>query len=402
MMKFATIAQACEALRQGKMIVVVDDPDRENEGDLVMAGEALTEEAMAFIIRHTGGVVCLALSKQIADQLELPPMVERNTARRGTAFTVSIEAAEGVTTGISAADRAATVRAAMNPVARPEDLRRPGHVFPLRAMEGGVLRRAGHTEAAVDLCRLAGVREGAVISELMCDDGVMMRVPDIERFSRQHELRVISIADLIAHRRRTETLVRREAEAALQTEYGVCRSVVFTDAVTNSEHMALVFGEIDPLKPALVRVHSECLTGDVFHSLRCDCGLQLDAALQRIAAEGGVLLYLRQEGRGAGLANKIRAYKVQQEQSLDTVEANIALGLPVDLRDYGIGAQILRDLNVGHVRLLTNNPKKIAGLDGFGLHIAEQVPLHVALASDEQRNYLRAKREKLGHTTGAA
>jgi 3,4-dihydroxy 2-butanone 4-phosphate synthase / GTP cyclohydrolase II len=325
-------------------------------------------------------------------------MVQRNTSRRATPFTVSIEAAEGIGTGISAADRARTVQAAIHPVARPADLRRPGHVFPLRAAEGGVLVRAGHTEASVDLCRLAGLREGAVISELMCDDGTMMRPPELKRFSETHDLPIISIADLIAYRRRTEVFVRREAESDLETVTGHWRIMVYTDTLHGREHVALVRGTMDPLVPVLVRVHSECLTGDVFGSHHCDCGAQLSAAMRVIAEAGaGVVLYLRQEGRGVGLANKVRAYELQQRHGMDTAEANERLGFPADLREYGIGAQILRDIGVGHLRLLTNNPKKIIGLDGYGLHIVEQVPLQISPLSDRQRRYLIAKRDKLGH-----
>lgn len=398
MATFSPIPQVLDAFREGQMVIVVDDEDRENEGDLVLAAQGVTQEKMAFIIRHTGGVVCLALSNAIADQLDLPPMVPRNTSLRGTPFTVSIEAAVGIETGISAQDRVQTVRAAISPVARPEDLRRPGHVFPLRAQDGGVLWRAGHTEAAVDLCRLAGVREGAVISELMHDDGTMMRLSALEGFSQQHGLLLVSIADLIAYRHQMETFIRLVAESDLATETGLWRMKVYYETLHNVEHVALMKGTIEPLDPVLVRVHSECLTGDVLHSQHCDCGSQLQCAMEMIAAEGkGVLLYMRQEGRGIGLANKVRAYDLQQREGLDTVEANQKLGLPVDLREYGIGAQILKDIGVGHLRLLTNNPKKMNGLQGYGLHVLAQVPIEIPPRNASQRRYLKAKKEKMGH-----
>lgn len=398
MTQLSTIPQALDALRAGSFIIVVDDENRENEGDLVLAAEHATTEKLAFMIQKTGGVVCLSVSNAIADQLDLPPMVMKNTSRMTTPFTVSIEAAEGVTTGISAADRAKTILAAINPVARPEDLRRPGHIFPLRANDGGVLVRAGHTEAAVDLCRLAGLREGGVISELMHENGTMMRLPALHKFSAEHDIPMISIADLIAWRCRHETLVRRETETPLETKTGDWTLRVYTDVVTGREHVALIKGQVSPTKPILVRVHSECLTGDALGSLHCDCGSQLHLAMEQITKEGsGILLYLRQEGRGTGLINKIKAYAVQQSEGLDTVEAQVRLGLPVDLRSYGIGAQILKDIGAGQLRLLTNNPKKIVGLEGYGLHVVEQLPIEIIPESDKQRKYLIAKREKLGH-----
>lgn len=399
MTQFASIPQALERLREGQFIIVVDDEDRENEGDLILGGEHMTEEKMAFMIRQTGGVVCLALSTQIADAIDLPPMVARNTSRFQTSFTVSIEAAEGVTTGISAADRATTVLAAVRPDAKPSDLRRPGHIFPLRAQTGGVLVRAGHTEAATDLCRMAGLREGAVISELMNEDGTMMRLPELRTFSERHDIPMITIADLIAWRRKQEVLVHLEAQSPLETETGNWIIRVYEDTALKREHVALVKGTIVPSDATLVRVHSECLTGDVFHSKHCDCGEQLAIAMRMIEKEGkGVILYMRQEGRGIGLTNKIRAYALQQEEGLDTVEANERLGFPADLREYGIGAQILRDIGVEKMRLLTNNPKKIAGLEGYGLEIVGQVAIELPSISDRQRKYLRTKKEKLGHS----
>ncbi|MFA6039305.1 MAG: 3,4-dihydroxy-2-butanone-4-phosphate synthase [Candidatus Peribacteraceae bacterium] len=397
-MAFTPIPQALDRLREGRFLIVVDDENRENEGDVVLAAEHATGEKLAFMIRHTGGVVCLAVDNAIADRLELPPMVARNTSLHGTPFTVSIEAAEGVTTGISAQDRAATVLAAIRPDAAPEDLRRPGHVFPLRAEDGGVLVRAGHTEATVDLCRLAGLQHGGLLSELMRDDGTMMRLLDLNAFAEEHDIAMVSIADLIAWRRTRETFVRLEAESPLETETGLWSIKVFEDALHKREHVALVKGVIVPEVPTLVRVHSECLTGDVFHSRHCDCGEQLALSMERIAEEGsGAVLYLRQEGRGIGLTNKIRAYSLQQNEGLDTVQANERLGLPVDLREYGIGAQILKALGVGKIRLLTNNPKKIAGLRGYGLDVTEQVAVEITTPSQRQRLYLRAKKEKLGH-----
>lgn len=391
------IPELIEELRAGRPIILVDDEDRENEGDLVIAAEHITPEQMAFIIRHTGGVVCLAMSEAWADRLDLPPMVKDNTAPRGTAFTVSMEAREGVTTGISAADRATTVRLAARRDASPSDFVRPGHIFPLRAQNGGVLRRAGHTEASVDLCALAGLNPVAVISELMHDDGHMMRLPAILSFAQRHGLKVGTIADLIRYRlEQGDGYVQRAAEATLPTRFGLFRILGYQDTLTHQEHAALVMGDLSGDSPVLVRMHSECLTGDSLHSLRCDCGFQRDLALERIAQEGrGALVYLRQEGRGIGLINKLKAYSLQ-DQGLDTVEANWALGFPADLRDYGVGAQILRDLGIRKIRLLTNNPRKVRALQGFGLEIVERLPVQGG-SNPHNRRYLVAKRERLGH-----
>lgn len=396
----STVPDALDSLQSGNFVIVVDDEDRENEGDLILAAEHVTTEKMAFVIRHTGGIVCLSLSNAIANQLDLPPMVEKNTSQLGTPFTVSIEAAKGVTTGISAHDRAMTVRAAINPVAKPSDLSRPGHVFPLRAEDGGVLKRAGHTEAGVDLCRLAGFREGAVISELMHEDGSMMRMPALKEFSEEHNIPIITIADLIAYRRRHETFVRLEAQTELETKTGAWELKIYHDSVEGDEHSALIKGKIDPLSPALVRVHSECLTGDTFDSLHCDCGGQLKNAMEKISEEGaGIILYMRQEGRGIGLHNKLKAYQLQDE-GFDTVEANEQLGFAMDLRHYGVGAQILVDLGVKKFNQMTNNPRKLVGLQGYGLEI-NQVALE-APANPENRRYLQTKRDRMGHTlTGA-
>ncbi len=392
----ASVAELLDELRAGRPIIVVDDEDRENEGDLVLPAGRATTENVAFMIRHTGGVVCLALTEDAADRLELPPMVEHNTARRGTAFTVTIEAKDGITTGISAHDRALTIRTAAAADATAADLSRPGHVFPLRAKRGGVLRRAGHTEASVDLCRLAGLEPAAAISELMHDDGSMMRLPAIREFAAEHGLKVGTIAGLIEFRLSQDSFVRRVVSAALPTRFGAFTVHGYVDELTGAEHVALTMGDVSSGDDVLVRMHSECLTGDALHSLRCDCGAQRDAALARIAEEGrGVLVYLRQEGRGIGLLNKLRAYHLQDE-GLDTVEANEHLGLPVDGREYGVGAQILVDLGVKRMRLLTNNPRKLAALRGFGLRSVERVPLHVGETVYNER-YLRTKEQKLGH-----
>ena len=385
-----------EDLRAGKAIVVVDDEHRENEGDLIVAAEHVTAESLAFVIRHTGGVVCLAMPNEMADRLDLPPMVQHNTARRSTAFTVTIEAREGVDTGISAKDRATTIRTAIRDDATADDLSRPGHVFPLRARDGGVLRRAGHTEAAVDLCRLAGLKPAAALSELMHDDGTMMRLPDILVFAQEHDLKVGTIADLIAYRLERDGFVKHMAEARLPTPWAEFTVHGYRDEVAGTEHVALTLGDVGDGNPVLVRMHSECLTGDALHSLRCDCGAQRDAALKAIADAGrGVLVYLRQEGRGIGLLNKLMAYALQDEGA-DTVEANERLGFAPDLRDYGVGAQILVDLGVKRLRLLTNNPRKVVALQGFGMEVVERVPLHAG-ENPYNEAYLATKRAKLGH-----
>ncbi len=399
MSQFASVSKALDALRAGRFVIIVDDENRENEGDLVMAAEHVTEKQMALLIRHTSGIVFLALSNGIADTLALPPMVQRNTSKRGTPFTVSIEAAKGVDTGVSARDRVTTVRAAISEKAGPADLSRPGHIFPLRAHDGGVLVRAGHTEASVDLCRLAGLRSGAVGAELMHDDGTMMRVPALLAFGKKHGIPVVSIADIIAWRRQTECLVRLEAESTLETETGDWTIRVYRDTITCAEHVAMIKGRVSSKKPVLVRVHSECLTGDALGSRHCDCGWQLRTAMRLMEEEGaGVLLYLRQEGRGIGLANKIRAYALQHMEGLDTVQANEKLGYPADVREYGIGAQMLRDIGVKSMRLLTNNPKKIIGLEGHGLVILEQLPIEIGTTTTKQKKYLKTKKKKLGHS----
>jgi 3,4-dihydroxy 2-butanone 4-phosphate synthase / GTP cyclohydrolase II len=393
---FAPIAEAVDAIREGRIIIVVDDEDRENEGDLTVAAEKVTPEIINFMARHGRGLICMPMTEERLAELDLPQMVPDNTARFNTAFCVSIEAKHVTSTGISAADRAATVLAAIDPRTRPADLARPGHMFPLKARDGGVLVRAGQTEAAVDLARIAGLYPAGVICEIMNDDGSMARVPDLIKFARKHKLPIITIADLIQHRMNTETLVKRAASAALPTEHGEFRVIAYESGIDGETHVALVKGDIGDGENVLVRVHSKCLTGDVFHSARCDCGPQLDAAMQRIAEQGrGVLLYLNQEGRGIGLANKIRAYELQ-DQGLDTVEANERLGFKADQRDYGIGVQILKDLGVKSMRLLSNNPRKLVGLEGYGLSVAEWLPLEIP-ASEFTKRYLTTKKLKLGH-----
>jgi 3,4-dihydroxy 2-butanone 4-phosphate synthase/GTP cyclohydrolase II len=393
---FATIDAAIEDIRNGKLVVVYDDLAREDEGDIVVAAQFATPEAINFMVTHARGLVCLCLTEDRCDRLGLRPMTDHNEAPLGTAFTVSVEAREGVTTGISAADRAHTIQVAIDPDATPHDLVQPGHVFPLRAKDGGVLRRSGHTEAAVDLARLAGLTPAGVVCEIMNEDGTMARIDDLVRYSERHELTMIQITDLIEYRRRTEKLVERDVAVRLPTDYAEFTAVAFRETLTGKHHVALVLGEVDGADDVLVRVHSECLTGDVFHSLRCDCGEQLDTALRAIAAEGrGVLLYMAQEGRGIGLLNKLKAYELQ-EQGLDTVDANLALGFAADEREWGIGNQILADLGLTTIRLLTNNPKKVSGLGAFGLRVVEQVPIEVP-PREENRRYLAAKRDKLGH-----
>lgn len=397
MTTFGTIGQAVADIAVGRPVVVIDDADRENEGDLIFAAELATPELVAFMVRYTSGYICVPLIESECDRLDLPPMHHTNQDRRGTAYTVTVDAREGISTGISAADRSHTIRLLADPDTGPTDLARPGHVVPLRARDGGVLRRPGHTEAAIDLIRLAGLRPAGVLCELVNDDGTMMRVPDLEKFSVEHSLTLITIADLIAHRRRTEKQVELVADARMPTAYGVFRALGYRSEHDSAEHMALVFGDLGKGQDVLVRVHSECLTGDVFGSLRCDCGPQLNAALARVAQEGrGVVLYVRgHEGRGIGLLHKLQAYQLQ-DRGRDTVDANLDLGLPADARDYGTGAQILYDIGVRSMRLLTNNPAKRAGLEGYGLTVIGREGLPVRPHPENVR-YLRTKRDRMGH-----
>ncbi len=396
-MKFNTIEEAIEDIRQGKMVILVDDEDRENEGDLTMAAEAVTPEAINFMAKYGRGLICLSLTPERVEHLQLPMMTTDNTSSFGTAFTISIEAKKGVTTGISAADRATTIRTAISPKSGPEDLARPGHVFPLRAKSGGVLQRAGQTEGSVDLARLAGLTPAGVICEIMNDDGTMSRVPQLMEFAKAHKMKIVTIKDLIAYRVKKESLVRRVANVKLPTSYGGdFTAILYANDIDRQNHIALVKGEIKPEDAVMVRVHSECLTGDVFGSQRCDCGEQLQNAMKMIEAEGkGIILYMRQEGRGIGLEGKLKAYELQ-DKGKDTVEANLALGFKADLRDYGVGAQILRDLGVRKIKLLTNNPKKIVGLEGYGLAVTARVPIEMP---PHARNihYLKVKKNKLGH-----
>jgi 3,4-dihydroxy 2-butanone 4-phosphate synthase / GTP cyclohydrolase II len=397
-MQFGTVEQALADIKAGKMIIVADDEDRENEGDLICAAELVTPELINFMIRKAGGWICLALTGERADELELPQQSEMNNEEFRTAFTISIDADErfGVTTGVSAQDRAKTIRVAVDPSTSPSDLRRPGHVPPVRARDGGVLQRVGHTEAAVDLARLAGLKPAGVICEILSSDGTSARRPELERFATEHNLTFITVAQLVAYRLQTERLVHRVAEARLPTEDGVWRVIGYRNDVDDHEHIALVFGIVDESSSVLVRMHSKCVTGDVFHSLRCDCGWQLHTAMKMIAKEGkGVIVYLDQEGRGIGLLNKLKAYELQ-DQGIDTVEANERLGFKPDLRNYGIGAQILLDLGLKKIRPITNNPRKLVGLEGYSLTIDERVPI-ISIAHDENSSYLEAKRAKLGH-----
>ncbi|MCE5312745.1 MAG: bifunctional 3,4-dihydroxy-2-butanone-4-phosphate synthase/GTP cyclohydrolase II [Nitrospiraceae bacterium] len=395
--KFNTIEEAIEDIAKGKMIILVDDEDRENEGDLTMAAEKVTPEAINFMAKYGRGLICLSLTQQRVDELKLPMMSEENTSSFGTAFTVSIEAKKGVTTGISAQDRAHTILTAIDPDTKPEDIAKPGHVFPLRARPGGVLQRAGQTEGSVDLTRLSGLNPAGVICEIMNDDGTMSRVPELMEFAKTHKLKIVTVKDLIHYRMRTERFVKRAATVKMPTKFGGdFTAIAYTNDFDENVHIALVKGEIKPDEPVLVRVHSECMTGDVFGSKRCDCGDQLHKAMEMVSKEGaGVILYMRQEGRGIGLANKLKAYELQ-DKGLDTVEANLKLGFKADMRDYGIGAQILVDLGVGKMKLMTNNPKKMVGLEGYGLEVVKRVPVEAA-PTEQNIVYLKTKKKKLGH-----
>ena len=395
-MSFCSIEQAIQDIREGKILIVVDDEDRENEGDFIMAAECVTPEAVNFMAKHGRGLICLPTTQKRLEDLGLGMMVDKNTAKMGTPFTVSIDAIHGTTTGISAFDRAQTVKVFINPKTKPSDLARPGHIFPLAAREGGVLKRAGHTEAVVDLARLAGVYPSGVLCEIMSDDGTMARLPELQEIAEKFGLKIATIADLIKYRRRTEKLVRQVARTTLPTRFGVFQLSAYETEVEDKPYIALTMGDVADGKPVLVRIHSSCVTGDVLHSLRCECGDQLEQAMEMIAEEGrGVLLYIHQEGRGIGLINKLKAYELQ-DQGCDTVEANERLGYPADLREYGIGAQVLIDLGVRKIRYMTNNPSKLAGLEGYDLEIVERVPL-VVKPTDASRKYLETKRDKLGH-----
>jgi 3,4-dihydroxy 2-butanone 4-phosphate synthase/GTP cyclohydrolase II len=396
-MAMATVEEAIEDYRSGRFVIIVDDEGRENEGDLTLPAQFVTPEAISFMLRHTSGIICVPITGERLDQLRIPLMVGDNKARFGTAFTVSVDARLDISTGVSAHDRAKTVKALVDPEAGPDDLVMPGHVYPLRVRDGGVLVRAGHTEATVDLCKLAGLEPAAVLCEVMKSDGSMARLPHLRRFAARHNVKIIGINQLIAYRIQQERLVERAAEITMPTRWGSFQIVAYRSEIDPDEHAALVFGDVTTPEPVLVRMHSQCVTGDVFHSLRCDCGEQVELALDRIVEEGrGVFVYMRQEGRGIGFCNKIRAYALQDQQGLDTVEANEALGFPADRRDYGIGMQILVDLGLKEIRLLTNNPDKRAGLEGYGLKVVERVPL-AAPANPHNLRYLKTKRDKLGH-----
>ena len=399
-MPLCSLEEGLEELRAGRFLIVVDDENRENEGDLVMPAEMVTSEAVNFVVKHARGLLCMPVIGERLDELQMPLMVTANgTEKNQTAFTVSIDYNVGTTTGISAGDRAATILAMLDPAAKPDEFTRPGHIFPLRYHPGGVLARAGHTEAAVDLCEMIGMYPAGIVCEIMAEDGTMSRLPQLEEFAEEHGLKILRIAELIAQRRTTERLIERVAEARLPTRYGKFQAIAYKSHVDTGEHIALTIGEWSPDEPVLVRIHSECLTGDVFHSMRCDCGDQIDLSLKQLAEEGnGIFLYMRQEGRGIGLHNKIKAYSLQ-DQGLDTVEANETLGFEPDLRHYGVGAQILEDLGVRKLNLLTNNPKKVAGLSGFDLEIVDRIPVEVEV-TDENRKYMKTKKTRMGHILG--